>query len=136
MGIQALGGPFCLPGALVLSIPVGPVIQSPPAGVVSAALGVVVPAIGTSIKIRAALQAVVVRRSRSITVLVKTVDPAGTTEIVGMRMMVVVVVGRIAKRVRLRIADPEVMAVVKRVAVSVIRRVVVTVGAVAMAESA
>ncbi len=65
--------------------------------------------------------------------LVKTADPTGTTKIVGMRVVAVVGVGMITKRVRSRIADPEVMTIVKRVAVTAVRRVVVPVGTMNMA---
>ncbi len=68
--------------------------------------------------------------------LVKAADPAGTTKIVGMRVVAVVGVGWAANGVRLRVSDPEVMAVVKRVAVTLIWRVVVTVGTVKTAERA
>ncbi len=68
--------------------------------------------------------------------LVKAADPAGTTEIVGMRVVAVVGVALAVKGVRFRVSDPEVMAVVKRVAVTVVRRVVVTVGTVKPAERA
>jgi hypothetical protein len=68
--------------------------------------------------------------------LVKTVDPTGTTEIVGMRVVAVVGIGLIAKGVGFRVADPEVMTVVKCVAVTAVRRVFVTVGTLKMAERA
>lgn len=68
--------------------------------------------------------------------LVNTADPTGTTKIVGMRVVAVVGVGWTVNGVRLRVSDPEVMAVVKRVAVTVVWRVVVTVGIVKTAERA
>jgi hypothetical protein len=68
--------------------------------------------------------------------LVKTADPTITTEIVGMRVVPLVGVGMFTRRVRFRIADPEVMAVVEHVAVILIRRVVVMVGALKIAERA
>lgn len=68
--------------------------------------------------------------------LVKAADPAGTTKIVGMRVVAMVGVGCAANGVRLRVSDPEVMAVVKRVAVTLIWRVVVPVGTVKTAERA
>ena len=68
--------------------------------------------------------------------LMKTADPTGTTKIVRIRVMAVVGVGMVTKSVRFRVADPEVMTVVKRVAVTAVRHVVVTVGSGKMAERA
>ena len=68
--------------------------------------------------------------------MVKTADPTGSAEVVGMRVVAIVGVGMIAKGVRFRVADPEVMTVVKRVAVAAVRRVIVTVRTVKMAKLA
>jgi hypothetical protein len=128
--------PFFLPSALVLVITAGPTIQLPSVSIVPVALGVVIGVISASEKVRAAVQTVVTCGSWSIGVLVKAADPTGTTEIVGMRVVAVVGVVLVVEGVRFCISDPEVMAVVKRVAVTVVRHVVVTVGTVKTAERA
>jgi len=115
-------------------ITASPMIPLPSTRIVSIALGVVVGLVDARVEIRSVLQAVVVRGYRSVGVLVKAVDPTGAAEIVGMRVVSLVGVGMFTRRIRFRIADPEVMAVVKRVAVALVRRVVVTMGTVKTAK--
>jgi hypothetical protein len=52
-------------------------------------------------------------------------DPTGTTKIVGVGVVPVIGVGAVTDCVWLRVADPEVMTVVKRVAMAAVRCVVV-----------
>ncbi len=128
--------PVFLPSALMLVITAGPMLQLPSVNIVSVALGVVIGVISANEEIRSAVQTIVACGSWSIGVLVKAADPAGTTEIVGMRVVAVVGVVLVVESVRFCISNPEIMAVVKRVAVTVVRHVVVTVGTVKTAERA